>query len=245
MTSAIDDARALLSGAARVVVFTGAGVSAESGIPTFRDALTGLWSRYDPYALATREGFAADPALVWRWYAARRDAVRAASPNAAHRAIASMQHGRETHVVTQNVDGLHARAGARDVVELHGNLTRACCFASCGWSGDADALATVDERVPPSCPACGAPARPDVVWFGEMLPAEAWDRAEAACARADACLVVGTSGLVRPAADLPRIARDGGAHVIVVGPDDSELDPLAHVVLRGKAGDVVPMLVPP
>ena len=237
------DARDVLRNAARVVVFTGAGVSAESGIPTFRDALTGLWANHDPGRLATEEGFSADPTLVWRWYASRREAIRRCAPNAGHEAIVRLQARTTTTVVTQNVDGLHARAGSIDPVELHGNIVRAKCFDGCGWHGDADALEAADARVPPHCPACGALARPDVVWFGEMLPAAAWDRAESACRDADVCLVVGTSGLVHPAAGLPVLARSAGAAIVVVGPDATPLEAIADHVLRGRAGDVLPALV--
>ncbi len=249
-------ARDLVAGASRIVVFTGAGVSAESGIPTFRDALTGLWERYDPHQLATEEGFAADPAPVWQWYASRRARVREAAPNPAHYAIARLANRCNrgvdvhlgvpvsVHVITQNVDGLHARAGASDVIELHGNIARAKCFDGCGWVGDADALEAADARLPPHCPACGAQARPDVVWFGEELPALAWARAEEACAKSDLCVVVGTSGLVYPAAGLPSIARQSGAHVIVVGPEEGPIDAFADVSLRGEAGALVPELLP-
>ena len=239
----IDTVRDLLIDASRIVVLTGAGVSAESGIPTFRDALTGLWSQHRPERLATEEGFAADPSLVWRWYASRRGAVRRCEPNAAHHAITRLQSRTSTVLVTQNVDGLHARAGTIDPVELHGNIVRAKCFAGCGWHGDADALEAADARVPPHCPDCGAHARPDVVWFGERLPAAAWTRAEEACRRADLCLVVGTSGLVHPAAGLPSLARAAGAAVVVIGPEATPLDAVADVVLRGRAGEVLPSLV--
>ena len=206
-------------------MFTGAGVSAESGIPTFRDALEGLWARFEPERLATEAGFRADPALVWRWYAERRERVARAEPNAAHRAIAASAHaGRAVTVVTQNVDGLHQRAGSRDVVELHGSIVRAKCLEGCGpaptgWERDA--------RVPPPCPACGAPLRPDVVWFGEMLPAGAFELAQRLAGEADAMLVVGTSGLVQPAASLPWAAVRHRRPVVVVDPNPTDLDALA------------------
>ncbi len=235
-------ARALLAGAARVVVFTGAGVSAESGIPTFRDALEGLWARYDPEALATEAGFRADPPLVWRWYAERRARVARAAPNAAHRAIAALERtGRAVTVVTQNVDGLHGRAGSTDVVELHGSIVRAKCLEGCG---PAPAGWDRDARVPPPCPACGAPLRPDVVWFGEPLPPGAFERAERLAGEADAMLVVGTSGLVQPAASLPWAAVRHRRPVIVVDPNPTALDDLATVGLRGSAVSVVPSILP-
>ena len=244
MKESIAHAKDLVACASRIVVFTGAGVSAESGIPTFRDALAGLWERYDPHQLATEEGFAADPALVWRWYASRRARIREVAPNPAHRAIARLANERGACVVTQNVDGLHARAGAADVVELHGNIVRAKCFDACGWNGDADELEAADNRAPPRCPACGAHARPDVVWFGEELPASAWTRAKKSCAHCDLCLVVGTSGLVYPAAGLPSIAKRSGARVIVVGPEEGPIDAIADLSLRGRAGVLVPDLMP-
>jgi NAD-dependent deacetylase len=238
---ALARARALIDVAASLVVFTGAGVSAESGIPTFRDALDGLWARFDPMRLATEEGFRADPALVWRWYAERRVRIAAAEPNAAHRAIAAAQAaGRPVAVVTQNVDGLHQRAGSRDVVELHGSIVRARCLEGCG---PAPAGWERDARVPPPCPRCGAPIRPDVTWFGEMLPQGAFERAERLCAEAGAMLVVGTSGLVHPAAGLPRVAVRQRRPVIVVDPNPTGLDDLATVSLRGRAASVVPALL--
>ncbi|HWS75721.1 MAG TPA: Sir2 family NAD-dependent protein deacetylase, partial [Quisquiliibacterium sp.] len=155
---ALERGRRLVEACARPLVFTGAGVSAESGIPTFRDALTGLWARYDPERLATEAGFRADPGLVWSWYAMRRDRVAAAEPNPAHRAIAAL--GRRKPgllVVTQNVDGLHQRAGSTDVVELHGSILRVKCLAGCGVPAEGWQR---DPRVPPRCPRCDAPLRP-------------------------------------------------------------------------------------
>jgi NAD-dependent deacetylase len=239
---ALERARVLIGDATRLLVFTGAGVSAESGIPTFRDALEGHWARHDPTRLATEEGFRADPALVWRWYAERRAGIARAEPNAAHRAIADAQRpGRRLAVVTQNVDGLHRRAGSRDVIELHGSIVRARCLEGCGpasegWERDA--------RVPPPCPRCGvAPLRPGVVWFGERLPPGAFERAERLAAEADALLVVGTSGLVQPAASLPLVAARRHRPVIVVDPNPTGLDGIATVSLRGRAADVVPALL--
>ena len=239
---ALAQARALLERASRLVVFTGAGVSAESGIPTFRDALEGVWAHYDPQRLATEAGFRADPALVWRWYAERRERIARAEPNAAHLAIAAAARGdRQVTVVTQNVDGLHRRAGSTDVVELHGSIVRAKCLEGCGaappgWERD--------PRVPPPCPRCGAPLRPDVVWFGELLPPGAFERAERLAGEADVMLVVGTSGLVQPAASLPWAAVRRRRPVIVVDPKPTELDGLASVCVRGSAVSVVPSILP-
>lgn len=243
MSDAVARAAGLVGAASRIVILTGAGVSAESGIPTFRDALTGLWARHDPERLATAEGFAADPELVWGWYASRRAVVRSCQPNAAHLAIARLQRREGVALVTQNVDGLHARARSCDVVELHGNITRAKCFDHCGWHGDADALEAQDARVPPRCPGCGGMARPDVVWFGEMLPPTALEHAESSCRAADLCVVVGTSGLVYPAAGLPSLAKRSGARVIVIGPEPTAVDAIADAILRGRAGELMPFLV--
>jgi len=239
--NALQRARTLVAGARSTVILTGAGVSAESGIPTFRDALTGLWERYDPEQLATEEGFRADPPLVWRWYASRRERIAQARPNPAHEAIAAFGRSRPgLLVVTQNVDGLHQRAGSRDVVELHGSILRVRCLAGCpgpaqGWESD--------ERVPPRCARCGAPLRPDVVWFGELLPQAALGRAQRAARSCELLLVVGTSALVYPAAELPFEAARAGASVICVNPEPTPIDEIATVVLRGRAGEIVPLLL--
>lgn len=238
---ALAHARRLLDGASRIVAFTGAGVSAESGIPTFRDALDGLWARYDPAQLATEEGFRADPALVWRWYAERRARIAQAQPNAAHRVLAEAEAtGRAISVVTQNVDGLHRRAGSREVLELHGSIVRAKCLAGCGLAADGWER---DARVPPPCARCGGPLRPDVVWFGEMLPPGVFELAQQRVADCDALLVVGTSGLVHPAASLPAIAARRGRPVIVIDPNPTELDTLATLTLRATAATAVPALL--
>ncbi len=237
-------ARELLDGARRVAVLTGAGMSAESGVPTFRDAQTGLWSQFDAVQLASPEGFRADPALVWRWYAWRREMVAKAAPNEGHRALARAQaEGRfeSLHVVTQNVDGLHQRAGSADVIELHGNIVRSRCLAECGvaYAQPQD----LPSGEPPRCPACGDWLRPDVVWFGELLDPDSLRAAEETCAGADVLLVVGTSGLVYPAAALPTAARRAGVRVIIVNPHLSEIDPAAHLVVRGTAARVLPALL--
>ena len=238
---AFERALRLLRGAERVVVSTGAGMSAESGIPTFRDAREGLWARYDPEALATEQGFRADPRLVWSWYAERRRKIRACRPHAGHRALAEMEAlVPALTVVTQNIDGLHADAGSSDVVELHGSIRRFKCLdAHHPFAGEPPA----GEGDPPLCPACGSPLRPDVVWFGEILPEQAVERAWRLAEECDLMLVVGTSGLVRPAADLPLVARRAGAAVVEVNPEPSEITPAADVFLRGRAGDVLPALL--
>ena len=232
--------------ARRVVVATGAGMSRESGIPTFREALTGLWARYDPEELATEAAFRRHPARVFGWYAWRRRLVRAAVPHAGYHALVSLEGlVSELAIVTQNVDGLHRRVGSRRVLELHGSLDRfSCVDARHPFPADRAPEPEADtECEPPRCERCGSPVRPDVVWFGEMLAAgvtaEAWDLA-ASCR---AMLVVGTSGLVQPAAQLPFIARDAGATVIEVNPEPTEISGVAHIVCRGPAGVVLPALV--
>lgn len=234
-------ARDYIAQARRLAVLTGAGISAESGIPTFRDASSGLWAKFDPVKLASEEGFRADPPLVWRWYAWRRGLVRAAQPNVGHLALAASQARFDTfELITQNVDGLHARAGSAPI-ELHGNLMRTVCLARCGFVEDDPLRLPVGE--PPRCPVCGDWLRPGVVWFGEMLDAATLQQAQAAAAGCDLMLVIGTSGLVYPAAGLPAEALRRGAKVIVVNPQASELDELATVVVRGTATVEVPQLL--
>lgn len=223
----------------RVVALTGAGVSAESGVPTFRDAQTGLWSQYRPEDLATPEAFERDPKLVWKWYAWRRTLVARAEPNAAHRALAKMETQFAAFtLITQNVDGLHQRAGSRSVVELHGNIHRTKCFEGGHpveqWEASAEA--------PPRCPRCGGRLRPDVVWFNEGLPEAAWETALAATRVSEVFLCVGTSSLVYPAASLPHEALRGGAVVVEVNPDETPLTRSAAFCLRGLAGLWMPAL---
>lgn len=237
---ALGEAGERLANARRVLVLSGAGMSAESGIPTFRDAQTGLWQKYDPETLASERGFRRDPLLVWRWYEHRRAGVRAAAPNAGHLALVDLEAlVPRLVVVTQNVDGLHARAGSRDVVALHGDIMLTLC------SDEKRALddASLDRATePPRC-RCGAFARPGVVWFGEALPRDAIERAFAEAESADVCLVVGTSGVVQPAASLPLVARRSGAWVVEINPEPSALTPEIDVFLQGKAGAVLPALV--
>lgn len=238
----LEAAARLVGSARRCTVLTGAGVSAESGIPTFRDAQTGLWAKFDPAQLASQEGFRADPPLVWRWYAWRRKLVADAAPNAGHLALARASRRFDRFaLITQNVDGLHARAGSDEVIELHGNILRSKCFAECGVRYEDPAELPAGE--PPRCPRCGSWLRPDVVWFGEALDPAVLARAEAAASACDLMLVVGTSGLVYPAAGLPVLARRTGAAVIVVNPNRSELDGLAEVVVRAPAAEALPVLL--
>ena len=234
--------------ASHVVAFSGAGVSAESGIPTFRDALTGLWERFDAQDLATADAFQRDKDLVWGWYEWRRIKVLRALPNPAHRAIAELaRRVPKLTVVTQNVDDLHERAGSADVVHLHGSLHTPRCFA-CGRPHDhAPGIPDVPElgaRIPPPhCLHCGGRVRPGVVWFGESLPETAFLRADTAARDCDVLIVIGTSGLVQPAASIPTLAKQAGAKVALINPQATLLDNQCHWSLRGMAGEVVPNLL--
>lgn len=231
-----------------LVVFTGAGVSQESGIPTFRDALTGLWAQFDAEQLATPEAFAADPELVWGWYEWRRGLVLRKEPNAAHRAIAELAHKvPRLTLITQNVDGLHERAGSRDPLSLHGSLHRPYCSA-CGLrhrlpDGLPDLVEGGARLPPPECSACGGLVRPGVVWFGEALPGAAWEQAEAAVCECDLLFSVGTSSLVYPAAQLPHQAAQSGAQVVQINPASTSLDSVCAFNVRGSAAQVLPELV--
>jgi NAD-dependent deacetylase len=229
-----------LRGAHRVVALTGAGVSAESGVPTFRDAQSGLWARFRPEELATAHAFRRDPKLVWDWYEWRRGLVANAAPNPAHRALARLEGlVRDFTLVTQNVDGLHARAGSRRVIELHGNIHRAKCFAEDVVVEDGVA----SPEGPPRCPACGAPLRPDVVWVGEMLPPQALAAAETAARACDLLFSIGTSAAVFPAAQLPVTALRSGAMVVEINKDPTPLSGGATFSLRGQAGEILPRLL--
>jgi NAD-dependent deacetylase len=230
-----------LAGARRVVALTGAGVSAESGIPTFRDALTGLWARFDPLELATPSAFTRHPKRVWDWYAERRAAVLAAHPNAGHRALAAIERRVPAFVLaTQNVDGLHARAGSRAVVEMHGSILRVRCSRCAVVVARWDDPIADDE--PPRCPRCGAFLRPDVVWFEEMLPPAAIAAAEDAARACDLMIVAGTSAEVHPAAALPVLAKDAGATLVEVNPHATPVSPLADFALRARSGVALPAL---
>ena len=223
-----------------VAALTGAGISAESGLATFRDSQTGLWARFDPHELATPTAFARNPKRVWDWYAWRREQVAAAQPNAGHVALAELERRTPGFaLITQNVDGLHQRAGSRNVVELHGNILRVKCSREgtlvAHWNAPANAV--------PRCANCGALLRPDVVWFEEMLPEQALAAAEDAARRCNVLLVVGTSSEVYPAAALPALARRAGACVIEINPDETPLSATADYALRGAAGHILPILV--
>ena len=230
----------LLRGTSKVVALTGAGVSQESGLRTFRDAQSGLWAQYKPEELASPEAFRRDPKLIWDWYAWRREAVKGVRPNPGHYALFEMsQRVPEFTLITQNVDGLHRMAGNQHVLELHGNIQRVRC-AECytfaeTWEDDQESV--------PRCHACGGLLRPDVVWFGETLRR---DQLEAAVEAARACQVffsIGTSGVVQPAASLAFAAHNRGAMVVEVNAEPTSLTSKADYFLQGKSGIILPDLV--
>jgi len=250
-------ARELLAAAARVVVLTGAGVSAESGVPTFRGA-GGLWKQFRPEELATPEAFARDPRLVWEWYGWRRGLVAGCRPNPAHLALARWMRAHPgVTLVTQNVDDLHERAAEDPAValtplaaplgdrflKLHGSLFRSKCTRCAYAMAHRDPVDAASADTLPRCPSCGVLLRPDVVWFGEMLPPGATQAAFAAAARAQACLVVGTTGAVYPAAGVAHEAQRAGAPLIVVDPGETDYDAMADLKLVGAAGEILPALL--
>jgi NAD-dependent deacetylase len=241
----IDHARELIASAERVVVLTGAGISAESGVPTFRGS-GGLWKSYRAEDLATPEAFRRDARLVWEWYGWRREVVRACAPNAAHTALAQFAatHS-QTLIATQNVDGLHRDAGTPEhsLVELHGGLFRVRC-TSCTWraahTGPIDASSS---DTLPTCEQCGALARPDIVWFGESLEPANIERAFSEASVADVCLVIGTSGVVQPAASMAAVTRQAGGAVIEVNPAETPITSIATISIRGTAVETVPPML--
>jgi NAD-dependent deacetylase len=228
----IGDARA-------IVVFTGAGVSAESGVPTFRGT-DGIWSKLKPEELASMNAFMKNPSMVWQWYAHRKKIMSGISPNPGHHALVRMENLAPSFaVITQNIDGLHRRAGSRTVYELHGNIERNYCM-KCGTPYGNDFV------VPPSgiplCPACGGLVRPDVVWFGEMLPEDEWDASVRASEGADLFMSVGTSAIVYPAASLPLVAKRSGAYLLEINPEPTPLTAQADEFLQGPSGVLLPLL---
>jgi NAD-dependent deacetylase len=235
-------AAARLARARRVVVYSGAGVSKESGISTFRDPSEGLWAKYDPMELATAEAYARDPAFVWAWYMDRFGLIEQAQPNPGHEALAELADLVPLAIVTQNIDGLHQRAGSRDVIELHGSALRFKCLAGRHTGLSLADLAGSDEA-PPRCPRCGEIVRPDIVWFGEALPTAALERAFDLASRCEVLLAVGTSGVVYPAAMVPVLAHEAGATVIDVNPEPNAIANLADWFLQGPGGEVLPRLV--
>jgi NAD-dependent deacetylase len=229
-----------LAAAERVVALTGAGISAESGVPTFRDAQTGLWAKYRPEELATPEAFLKQPKLVWDWYEWRRTLVAQAEPNAGHRALSELEQlVPEFSLLTQNVDGLHQRAGSQRVIELHGSIFDTLCFEE----GTQVLTWDDDGSRPPHCPRCAGLLRPGVVWFGELLPEAALASASRAAAECQLLLSIGTSSLVHPAARLPYDAQAAGALIVEVNQTETPLSERADYVLRGPAGEILPQLV--
>lgn len=229
--------------ARRVAVLTGAGVSAESGIPTFRDARTGLWAKYDPLQLATPEGFAREPATVWRWYQWRRELLDTRSPNPGHHALAVMERAvPEFTLITQNVDGFHRAAGSRNVIELHGSIARNICSKTRRPIEDAWIREHAGHEPPPSPHHPEGLARPDVVWFGEMLDENIQQAAFEAAETCKLMIVAGTAGKVEPAASLPRVARDAGARIADINPESTPISRLADWHLAGTSAAWLPRL---
>jgi len=228
-----------LASAKAVVAFTGAGVSAESGVPTFRGA-DGIWSKLKPEELANMNAFMKNPSLVWEWYAHRKKIMSTIEPNAGHRALVQMERFIPAFaVVTQNIDNLHARAGSRTVYELHGNIERNYCM-KCGKAYGSEFAAA--ESGVPVCHECGGLVRPDVVWFGEMLPEDEWNASVRAAEGADVFLSIGTSAVVYPAASLPLIAKRAGAYIVEINPEPTPLTPAADEFLQGPSGVILPLL---
>lgn len=237
---AIHDAKA-------VTILTGAGVSKESGVPTFRDALEGLWEQYNPEELATAFAFINNPKLVWDWYEWRRKLAGEVSPNAGHIALAKLHNFKQNlHIITQNVDDLHEQAGSKNVIHLHGNIATHKCFDNCKGIPTLIDITTIfyeEDDGPPICPDCGANVRPNVVWFGESLPREELTKAMEYSRQCDVMIVVGTSGMVSPASELPRMAKQNGAIIIEVNPDTSTITRYADIKLDGTSGDILPQVI--
>ncbi len=226
----------LLKAGVPTVVLTGAGISAESGVPTFRGGTGSLWDKFDPTVLASVEGFLANQQLVWEWYAWRRKLIGEVEPNAGHLTLARMQNSLpDFTLITQNVDNLHQRAGSEPVIELHGNIHRNKCHR-CGRQYRSE---DIDPNRLPTC-SCGGAIRPDVVWFGEMLPREAIDQAMTLSERSQLFFSIGTSAEVFPAADLPLIAKQHGAYLVEINPDETRLSQYADEIFREKSGTALP-----
>lgn len=239
---------ATLRKARRVTVLTGAGVSAESGIPTFRDRQTGLWEKFDATELATPDAFRRDPALVWGWYEWRRMKVLRAEPNAAHRSLVTIaERVPRFTLITQNVDDLHERAGSQNVIHLHGELARPYCEACRQPYVHPEGIPKLPEGgihlEPPRCQACGARVRPGVVWFGEQLPQLEWLGAVDAARACEVFLFIGTSALVQPAASLIDVGNRAGAVIVQINPNPTDADGAVRFLLRGPAGHLLPQLL--
>ena len=241
--AAIERARSLIRDATRIVALTGAGVSAESGVPTFRGA-GALWQQYRPEDLATPQAFARDPRLVWEWYGWRRQTVAQCAPNAAHRALAEASRADpNVRVITQHVDGLHAAAGGPPPLELHGSLFRTRCTRCANRREDTDAIDASSLETLPHCERCKSLMRPDIVWFGEPLDAHVLGEASRLAAAADVCLVIGTSAVVYPAAGLAELTARSGGSVIELNVAETPLTDLAVVSLRGPAAVLAPQIL--
>lgn len=229
-----------LTKATRVAVLTGAGVSQESGLRTFRDSQDGIWKQYRPEDLASPEAFARDPKLVWDWYSFRREAIKGVRPNAGHYALAEMEKKiSEFTLITQNVDGLHRMAGSLNVLELHGNILKVRC-SECGmfteiWGDDIESV--------PRCEKCNGLLRPDVVWFGESLPRVELEAAVTAARHCQVFFSIGTSGVVHPAAVLAHAARNNGSVVVEINAEPTPLTPKVDFAFPGKSGEILPELV--
>lgn len=223
-----------------ITVLTGAGISAESGVPTFREVQTGLWAKYDPHELATPSAFKKNPRLVWKWYEWRRSLISQVEPNAGHKALVDFErHVPKFTLITQNVDNLHQCAGSNSVIELHGNIFRNKCY-KCGTHAEAY-LEPKDE--PPQCHYCDGLIRPDVVWFGESLPADELDRAVHSAEETDMFFSIGTSAFVQPAASLPLIALNAGAVIVEINPQTTPLTDSVSYSIRGLASRVLSRIV--
>jgi NAD-dependent deacetylase len=247
LDAAIQSATALLRSAQRPTVLTGAGVSKESGIPTFRDAMDGLWAKYNPHELASPLAFKRDPKLVWDFYKMRREKMRPAQPNPGHFALGALeQHYAALPIITQNIDDLHERGGSTRVIHLHGLIARNKCSAACQGEPtliDITTLTWDEAKEPPCCPHCKAFVRPDVVWFGEILPPNALNAAVKAIEITDLMLVIGTSGVVSPAAEMPYVAKERGAKIIEINPHRSEITKLADVWVEAPSGEALPRII--
>jgi NAD-dependent deacetylase len=232
--------RTALSRARRIAVFTGAGISAESGVPTFRGG-DGIWKKFKPEELATFEGFQRNPELVWEWYRMRKEVMTTVKPNAGHLAIVALEKFYRVTVITQNVDNLHRRAGSSVVHELHGNIERNYC-TGCG-KFYADPELNLPTVAVPRCPRCAGMIRPDVVWFGELLPEQEWSAGVDAARWSDVFFCVGTSGVVYPAASLPSVARQAGAMTVEINVEPTDLTRSMDESLIGLSGDILPAIV--
>lgn len=228
-----------LSTAKKVVFFTGAGISAESGIPTFRGS-DGIWNKMKPEELASFDAFMRNPDLVWEWYQHRRNIINNTKPNAGHIAIAELEKYYDVTVVTQNIDNLHRRAGSTKIFELHGNIERNYCI-DCKTFYNSPEL-EISSGVP-KCKKCGGLIRPDVVWFGEMLPHDQYSGGEQAAEKSDICFVVGTSAVVYPAAYIPMTAKQAGSFVVEINIEPTDLTRYADYSIFGKAGEILPEIV--